>query len=393
MRLSKEKICLGGFSTELPLRVVIAGGGTGGHVFPGIALAQAFSTRNPESEILFVGTGNAFEQRVFSTTPFAHTAISVEGIKGRGVFQKLRAVAKIPSGVVAAIGILKQFGTQLVIGVGGYSSAPVVIAAWLMGIPIVIQEQNLIPGMANRLLSRLAKQIHTSFAETRPGFSKNKVRVSGNPVRQELISVSEESENTKTQENADSGCFTVLICGGSQGARAINRAVLEALPLLIKDQRISLIHQTGEIDESDVKDAYSSLGISARVKAFFNDMAVQYAQANLVICRSGATTIAELTAVGRPALFIPYPYAADQHQRLNAELLVQAGAAEMILESELTGAKLAERLHFLAVHPEILAKMGARSKAFGRPGAATDIVDDCYRLINGAPLKLDGITD
>lgn len=363
-----------------PLRVVIAGGGTGGHVFPGIALAQAFISRNSDSRILFVGTGNRFERMVFSATPFSHTAIPAEGIKGRGMFQKLRAVVKVPVGVGVAMGILKRFGAQLVVGVGGYSSAPVVMGAWLMRIPIILQEQNLAPGMANRLLGRLARQIHVSFAQTRTGFDARKIRVSGNPVREAFVAFSEKPATR--EKEAAKGRFTVLICGGSQGAHAINQAVVDALPHLRKNKNLFLIHQTGGTDEVEVRAARKAHGISGRTAAFFTDMAAQYAEADLVICRAGATTVAELTAMGKPALFIPYPHAADQHQMLNAKLLADGEAAEMILERALNGRLLADRILFYADNPDVLMEMACRSRALGRPEAAASIVEDCYALLN-----------
>jgi UDP-N-acetylglucosamine--N-acetylmuramyl-(pentapeptide) pyrophosphoryl-undecaprenol N-acetylglucosamine transferase len=370
----------GGFHKDDPLRVVIAGGGTGGHVFPGIALAQAFTSRNSNSRILFVGTGNRFERMVFSATPFSHTAIPSEGIKGRSVFQKLRAVVKVPRGILAAMGLLNRFGAQLVVGVGGYSSAPVVMGAWLMGIPVVIQEQNLVPGMANRLMGRLARQIHVSFGRTHNGFDPKKIRVSGNPVREELLAFSSKPNEAGDKEETK-GCFTALICGGSQGAHAINQAVMDALPYLKGNKRLFLIHQTGGADEADVKVAYGTHDISGRIAAFFTDMAAQYAKADLVICRAGATTVAELTALGKPALFIPYPHAADQHQLMNARSMADAGAAEMIPEPALSGQALADRILYYSGHADALEQMAARSRELGRPEAAKDIVEACYSLL------------
>jgi UDP-N-acetylglucosamine--N-acetylmuramyl-(pentapeptide) pyrophosphoryl-undecaprenol N-acetylglucosamine transferase len=383
---------LAGFEKEAPLRVVIAGGGTGGHVFPGIALAQAFMHRNSESRILFVGTGNQFERRVFSATPFPHTTIPAEGIKGRGVVQKLRAVAKLPLGVFVAMGILRRFGAQLVVGVGGYSSAPVAIGAWFMGIPIILQEQNLVPGMANRLLGRLSRQIHVSFGQTRIGFDARKIRVSGNPVRDVFVAVSTKPTPPMTKEGAKDR-FTVLVCGGSQGAHAINQAVVGALLYLKKHKRLFLIHQTGAADEADVRAAQEAHGICGRTADFFVDMATQYAEADLVICRAGATTVAELTALGKPAMLIPYPHAADQHQLLNAKILANEGAAELIQEPALNGRMLADRILFYADHPDCLMQMAARSRELGRPQAAADIVDDCYALLTGSSWGAQKTTD
>jgi UDP-N-acetylglucosamine--N-acetylmuramyl-(pentapeptide) pyrophosphoryl-undecaprenol N-acetylglucosamine transferase len=381
-----------GFQKDGPLRVIIAGGGTGGHVFPGIALAQAFMFRNSDSRILFVGTGNQFEQRVFSATPFPHTAIPAEGIKGRGVLQKLRAVAKVPLGVFVAMRILKRFGAQLVVGVGGYSSAPVVMGAWLMRIPIILQEQNLVPGMANRLVGRLSRQIHVSFAQTRIGFDAQKIRVSGNPVRDAFAAVLTKPF-VLMDKQAPKDRYTVLVCGGSQGAHAINQAVVEALSYLRENKRLFLIHQTGAVDEAGARAAQKTHGICGRTADFFVDMAAQYAEADLVICRAGATTVAELTALGKPALLIPYPHAADQHQLLNAKLLADEGAAELIPEPTLNGRMLADRILFYAEHPGALKQMATRSRALGRPQAAADIVDDCYALLTGSGRGAQKTTD
>ncbi|MDX9788410.1 MAG: undecaprenyldiphospho-muramoylpentapeptide beta-N-acetylglucosaminyltransferase [Desulfobacterales bacterium] len=373
------------FPKDKALRVVIAGGGTGGHIFPGIAMARAFAARNSGTQILFVGTGNRFERQALAGLPFSHTAIPAEGIKGRGVFRKLGAVIKIPIGVAHAVGVLGKFGADLVVGVGGYSSGPVVMGAFLMRIPIVLQEQNLLPGMANRVLGRLAKRIYLSFENTAPVFDSKKVLVTGNPVRPEIASYAASSGELGARAGKEDR-FTVLVCGGSQGAHAINRAVMDALAHL-RNQPVDLIHQTGVADEAAVREAYETQGLSFRVSAFYENMAAQYALADLVICRAGATTVAELTAMGKPALFIPYPHAADQHQALNAKSMADAGAAEMIHESVLTGQLLADRITYYAADSHALARMAERSGRLGRPGAAEAIVDDCYRLLMETPSR------
>lgn len=360
------------------LRVVIAGGGTGGHVFPGIAMAQAFQARSVNSRVLFVGTGNRFERQALAELPFSHMAIAAEGIKGRGMFQKLRALAKIPLGIFSGMRLLHRFRADLVVGVGGYVSAPVVMGAFLLRIPIVLQEQNLLPGMANRVLGRLASRIYVSFENTRPVFAAKKIRVTGNPVRAQMVPPAAGAENGDPDSR-----FTVLICGGSQGAHAINESVVAALPHLGELAGLVLIHQSGNADEAAVREAYRTHGISGRVGAFFTDMASAYARADLVICRAGATTVAELTAMGKPAIFIPYPFAADQHQVLNAKALVDAGAAELIHEDALSGDLLAERIVHFGGHRDALGRMAACARTLGRPGAARDIVDDCYRLLAG----------
>lgn len=362
------------------LRVVIAGGGTGGHLFPGIALARAFLARNPATNVLFMGTGNAFERRALAGTPFSLTAVMASGLKGRGLWGGLGSLIKLPVGTLGAMFSLHRFQADLVVGVGGYASGPVVMAAYIMGIPIVIQEQNRLPGLANRVLGRLAARIHVSFEDTPPVFSPAKVLVSGNPVRPEMILPEKEASTEATAANTDKQPLTVLVCGGSQGAHALNRAVMDALTHL-RDASIRWIHQTGSADAAAVAAAYEVQGVSGRVAAFYADMARQYREADLVVCRAGATTIAELTAMGKPAVLVPYPFAADQHQLMNAESMAAAGAAEVISQEELDGERLAQRLAYYAGHREVLADMAARARQLGRPGAADAIVGDCYRLL------------
>jgi UDP-N-acetylglucosamine--N-acetylmuramyl-(pentapeptide) pyrophosphoryl-undecaprenol N-acetylglucosamine transferase len=368
------------FDEPRALRVVIAGGGTGGHLFPGIALAQAFVSKNPASQVLFMGTGNPFEKRALAATPFSLSAVTASGIKGRGLWKGLWGVIKMPIGTVSAMIALYRFQTDLVVGVGGYASGPVVMGAYLMGIPIVLQEQNWFPGLANRVLGRLAGRIHVSFEDTPPVFSPAKVRVSGNPVRPEMIPEGEALSTEGAETSPSKETFTVLVCGGSQGAHALNRAVMDALTHL-RDVSIRWIHQTGLADEAAVSAAYEVQGVPGRVAAFYADMARQYREADLVVCRAGATTLAELTTMGKPAILVPYPFAANQHQLMNAQSMAAAGAAELIAEQDLDGALLAQRLAFYASHPEVLVDMAAKSRQLGRPGAAEAIVADCYRLL------------
>jgi len=362
------------------MRIVIAGGGTGGHLFPGIAIAQEFMERNSENRVLFVSTGKPFEISVLAETGFAHKRIPSEGIKGRGLWRKMIALSKVPWGMVASMGILWRFQPDLVVGVGGYSAGPVVLGAWLLRKPIVLHEQNLLPGITNRMLAPLADRIYVSFQKTSEFFSAKKVRVSGNPVRKEI----RESGKKDASEIDASRPFTVLILGGSQGAHSINVAVMEAMAHLKDKDRFLFIHQTGTADEAPIRDAYRVHGIAGTVGAFFMDMASQFRKADLVICRAGATSVAEITAMGKAAIYIPYPYAADNHQVLNAESLVAAGAAEMIQEKDLTGPGLAEKIEHYRTRPEALDRMAAAAAAYGKPEAAADLVSDCYRLVTGA---------
>ena len=363
-----------------PLRIVIAGGGTGGHLFPGIAAAQEFEARNSATRILFVSTGNPLERSVLSKTGYPLKTITVAAIKGRGLWNQVKSVANIPKGILEANRILKNFSPDLTIGLGSYSAGPVVFAAWLRKIPIVIHEQNILPGITNRILSRFANRIYISFENTKSNLDLRKVRWTGNPVRRELLEYCDRDAQEK-KEDAGNRPFNVLIIGGSQGAHRINMAVIEALRDLKDKDRLHFVHQTGDADEQQVNEAYRRYHIQCTVQSFFDNMTELYSRADLLICRAGATTVAEITALGKAVIFIPFPYAADDHQMLNAGSLSDHGAAETIIEKDLSGQILSERIAFYAAHEEVLNDMAARARRFGKPDAAKNIVDDCYRLL------------
>ncbi|MCG2755388.1 MAG: undecaprenyldiphospho-muramoylpentapeptide beta-N-acetylglucosaminyltransferase [Desulfobacteraceae bacterium] len=372
------------------MRIIIAGGGTGGHLFPGIAIADAFTARDQKNRVLFVSTGKPFEISVLSKTVFKHKSITAEGIKGRGLWKQAVSVLKIPKGIFESIMILKDFRPDIVVGVGGYSAGSVVIAAWLMGIKIVLHEQNILPGITNRILSGFADRIYVSFKDTRLErfrwlalVDPKKLLVSGNPVRKEILQSAMDQQDVSLDDTGQKKPFTVLILGGSQGAHSINMAVLEAFEYLEEKDKYFFVHQTGSADEQEVKRAYMKSSISCMVKSFFDDMARQYHNADLVVCRAGATTVAEVAVMGKGVIFIPYPFAADNHQVLNAGSLENERAAEMILQKDLTGKKIAKRIEHYASSPEALKSMASRAKSIGRPDAAETIVDDCYRLIEG----------
>ena len=362
-------------------RIVFAGGGTGGHLFPGIAIAEAFIKRNPENRVIFISTGKPFELSVLEGKKFQLKTITAEGIKGRGIVNQIISVAKIPKGLFESMLILKDFRPHLVIGVGSYSAGPVVLGAWLMGIKIVLHEQNILPGITNRILSYLADRIYVSFKDTQGNFDPKKVCFTGNPVRNEVLCFA--MEESEISGSVQGKLFTILIIGGSQGAHSINMAVVDALKFLKEKDSFFFIHQTGAADEEEVKNAYREHGIAGTVKSFFNDMGRQYRNADLVICRAGATTVAELMAIGKGALLIPYPFAADDHQVLNAKTLSDAGAAEIILQKELSGRLLARKIEHYASNYKALRNMALMAKKLGRPEAADVIVDDCYKLMKG----------
>ncbi len=363
-----------------PLRVVMAGGGTGGHLFPGIAIAREFMARNSATRIIFVSTGNRLEKAVLSKAGFDLRSIQVAGIKGRGIWNQIKSVLKIPGATLAAMGLVKKFSPDLTVGLGSYSAGPVVIGAWLMRIPIAIHEQNILPGITNRILARFADRIYISFENTKSRLNPQKAHWTGNPVRQELLESAGRPKDGTAQDNRQSR-FTVLIIGGSQGAHRINMAMIEALDHLQNSERLHFVHQTGEADEAAVSNAYRENKVSARAQSFFDDMAAQYRQADLIICRAGATTVAEITALGKAAIFIPFPYAADNHQMLNAVDLANDGAAEIIVEKELNSKLLSEKIEHYRDHPQALEDMATKARGYGKPEAAKNIVDDCYRLL------------
>jgi len=356
--------------------IVITGGGTGGHLFPGIAIARAFQQRMADTAILFVGTGRELERRVLGDAGYRHAVIRVKGLKGMGVFRQLRSLASLPGALLRAGALLWKFRPAVVVGVGGYAAGPVCLAARILGIPVCLQEQNSLPGITNRLLARVARRIYTSFSESNHHFPAKKVMLAGNPVRDEIITL-----GRQPFERAPDRPFTILVAGGSQGARSINTAIIDMLAHIDDPGSLQLIHQCGAEDHARVQHAYEGTGVTARVEAFFNDMDRQYAQADLAVCRAGATTVAELTCIGLPAIFIPFPHAADNHQEINARSVVSAGAGEMIIETELNARDLWQQIRQLRDNPERLENMARRARALGRPEAAATIVADIFHHV------------
>jgi UDP-N-acetylglucosamine--N-acetylmuramyl-(pentapeptide) pyrophosphoryl-undecaprenol N-acetylglucosamine transferase len=366
------------------MRVIIAGGGTGGHLFPGIAIAVEFIAKDPGSRILFVGTGNPFEKSTVGKAGFDHKSITVEGIKGRGLFKMMKSLFIIPKGMFESFKIIKDFNPHIVVGVGGYSAGPVILTAWLLGFKTALHEQNILPGITNRILARFADRIFVSFERTKLTAAPGKILVAGNPLRREILDAATDAAkaDTVTGSGAEKP-FTVLVLGGSQGAHSINMAIGDALLHIKAKEKYLFVHQTGASDEKSVAGFYAQSGIPGVVKPFFDDMAKRYGQADLIICRAGATTIAEVTAIGRGAIFIPYPFAADDHQTKNARALSDAGAAIIMREADLNGKMLAERIEYFAGHTPELNKMASAAKKFSRPDAAEIIVNDCYEIVNG----------
>ncbi|MGZ3590997.1 MAG: undecaprenyldiphospho-muramoylpentapeptide beta-N-acetylglucosaminyltransferase [Thermodesulfobacteriota bacterium] len=360
------------------MRCVIAGGGTGGHLFPGIAIAEAFVEREKGNEVLFIGTERGIEAKILPEGKFPLRTIKAKPIQGRSLLEKAKAIWSLPMAVSAASSILKEFQPRLVLGVGGYASGPTLLAASFMGIKRAIQEQNVMPGMTNRVLRWFSQRIFVSFDEAKKYFPEKKTVVTGNPIRKEFFA----SLNKHRGEMREKDRLVLFIFGGSAGAHRINQAMIEALGQLegIKSS-LKIVHQTGREDFDSVSKAYREKGFDARVKAFFEDMAACYQISDLVICRSGASTVAELAVCGKAALLIPYPYAAHNHQFINAKKLVDQGAAKMILDRELSGEVIAQAILDLYYHPQERARMEESIRRLGRPRAAEEIVDHCYALV------------
>jgi UDP-N-acetylglucosamine--N-acetylmuramyl-(pentapeptide) pyrophosphoryl-undecaprenol N-acetylglucosamine transferase len=357
------------------IRAIIAGGGTGGHLFPAIAIAKELSTRPGGAEILFVTGRRKLESQVIARYGFRQTAIDVEGMKGRGWRRGAITAVKLPWSFYQALSVIKGFSPHLVVGVGGYSSGPVCVAARWKGIPCAIQEQNSFPGLTNRLLCRLVDRVFIAFEESKTHLPCASVLWTGNPVRKELL------EKTEVDVRKD-GRFCVLVVGGSQGARAINQAFVSALEILVREGKaLRVIHQTGETDFDLVARGYTEKGLIGDVSPFILDMGDAYRQADLVVSRAGATTLSELTALGKPSILIPYPFAANNHQDLNARSTAQAGGAEMILQQELTGERLAGVLVKYMENPEALKTMARQAGILGRPNAVEVIVDNLIGMI------------
>jgi UDP-N-acetylglucosamine--N-acetylmuramyl-(pentapeptide) pyrophosphoryl-undecaprenol N-acetylglucosamine transferase len=354
--------------------VVIAGGGTGGHLYPGIAIARELVARRPGATVTFAGTARGLEARVVPREGFQLDVLRSAGLKGHSGMAAIRGLALLPLSAGDAWGILSRRKPDLVIGVGGYSSGPVVMLAALRGIPTLLAEQNAVPGLTNRLLARVVRAAAVSFESTVSFFGRRGF-VAGNPVRPEFFEGHEGDEGPGARGRA-----RVLIFGGSQGAHAINVAMVEAAPQLAAAGGVDVTHQTGERDVELVRAGYRDAGLAARVEPFLYAMDREMKQADVIVCRAGATTIAELTASGRAAILIPLPTATDDHQRKNAEVLAQAGAAELIEQKDLTGAVLAARVLALANDADRRQRIAGAARRFAKPDAAKVIVDKALEL-------------
>ena len=355
---------------------MIAGGGTGGHLFPGIAVARELLARRGDAHVTFVGTSSGIEARVIPREGFELDLIRSAGIKGKSVTSLARGLALLPVSGFDAWKVLSRRRPNVVIGVGGYSSGPVVLFAALRGIPTLLMEQNAVPGLTNRTLARVVNTAAVTYAESLAHFA-GRGFVSGNPVRGEFF----QPGGTNEQGDSPPGAARVLVFGGSQGAHAINVAMVEAAPrLAAATPRLAITHQAGERDLEMVRDGYRRAGLEARVEPFLFAMDREMKAADLVVSRAGATTVAELMAAGRPSILVPLPTATDDHQRRNAEVLAAQGAAEVLLQRDATGDAVAALIESLAADPERRGRMAANVRQLARPDAARVIVERVLEL-------------
>lgn len=356
----------------MDLKIVIAGGGTGGHLFPGIAIAQEFQA-SLGAAVTFLTSPKAVTARILDRYGFPWEVIASRALKGQGLLSRLRTLVSLPGSVWEAKARLKALAPHLVLGMGGYASGPVGVAAYLSGIPLAIHEQNAIPGVANRWLARLAGRIFLSFPDTSGYYPRDRAVWTGNPIRPEFFAA---------PLKRPAAPFTVLLMGGSQGAHSLNLAALAALPLLadLKEQ-LHFLHITGKEDREEVSSGYAQAGFAAEVVDFTPEVPAWMARAHLAVCRAGASTLAELTGLGRAALLVPFPFAANNHQEFNARFLAAAGAGELILNKNFTGEILADKIRELFLHPEALGPMEAASRSLAKPDAAKEIVRGCMELL------------
>ena len=347
------------------MKVLIAAGGTGGHIYPGIAVAKEIMRRDAASEVVFVGTARGLETRIVPENGFRLSVINSAGLKNVGVVGKLKGLAVLPKSFIEARTLLREFGPDVAVGAGGYVSGPVLMMASLMRVPTLVMDSNALPGFTNRRLARFIDKAALTFEEAVPFFG-NKGVVTGNPVRKEFFEISEPESSDRIR---------LLIFGGSQGARAINTAMIEALASLTCEG-LEITHQTGEADLENVQAAYAVANFSnVDVRPYISDMVTQFAKSDLIICRAGATTCAELAAAGKASIMVPLPTAADDHQRKNAEAMQKAGASRMILQKDLTGPVLAEEIGRLIRSPETITAMERAAKKLARSDAAEATVD------------------
>lgn len=364
------------------MKFLISGGGTGGHVYPGIAVAEELKRLKPEDEVVFVGSGRGLEATVVPQAGFRLRTILTRGFPRRVWWKWPGAILANLVGVPQAIWIVLTERPDVVLGTGGYVSAPIGIAAFLLRKPLILQEQNSIPGISNRLFARIADEVHLSFVEARSYFKRrDNLKVTGNPVRRYILSGDRAS--SRAEFGLEPGKPTVFVFGGSRGAHRINEAALDAMRRLKGRVDVQFILQTGRDDFEWAKGTVDSEKLPAKVVPFLQRIHLAYAAADLVVCRSGAMTLAEIAVCGTPAILVPYPYAAHDHQSVNASNLVDRGAAAMILDRELSGERLAKEIAHLLADRQALSRMSAHARTFARPDAAERLAKSLQRWGQG----------
>ena len=357
--------------------VLFAGGGTGGHLFPGIALAEEFKQRDPEIKIVFAGTRRGLEARVIPEIGYPLVFLKVQGLVGVKGLKRLKALFNFPKAVIQALILLVRYRPTLVVGLGGYASAPVLLAAMVAGLPWVLQEQNAFPGLVNRLLAPFAGAVFIAFDKAREQLKSKKIYNYGNPLRAHL-----QTQAVEKDKKAGADGFNILVVGGSQGARVLNQVVPQAVAALAGQYPdLQIVHQSGKHGFAEVNRAYADSNCQVEVKEFINDIGSCYLAADLVICRAGALTLAELAEVGKAAILVPFPHAAHDHQLFNARAFAEKGAAIVQIESEFTVAGLQEEIERLITNPKSRKEMSQAAAELARPQARAEIVRQCFELI------------
>ncbi len=361
-------------SGDKNMKVIIAGGGTGGHLFPAVALGEELMRERPDTEVLFVGTSAGFEAKWLPRSGYRYELFEVHGLLGRGIAARAKSLARFLRAVVLARAVLKRFHAGLVVSAGGYASAPMAVAALLRRVPLVLMEQNTRPGFSNRMLWRFADRICLGFSDAAGYFSPSKIVVTGNPVRFTPVG---------GEPGTGGGPLQILVLGGSSGAHRLNLGILNAFEIWRNHViNVTVTHQTGEVDAESVRVEYRKLPLAAEVVPFVDDMAQALVRASLVIARSGAMTVSEIALAGRAAIFVPYPFHRDRQQEHNARVLERLGGAVIVADDERLGENLARELGRLAGAPGLVAEMGRKARAAAEPEAARKVARVCFDLID-----------
>ena len=361
------------------MRIIVSGGGTGGHIYPAITILRAIQERDPGAEFLYVGTKHGLESDIVPKEGIPFATVELQGFERHFTLANVKRAGKALVGVARALRIVKKFRPNVVVGTGGYVCGPVLMAASLLGIPTLIQEQNVVPGITNRLLSHFVTKVAAGVPEAMRHFPPEKVTCTGNPIRRDVIEAAR-ADGLKAF-GLDGNRRTVLVSGGSRGARSINQAMIGVLKEAANHPGVQFLHVTGKLEYEDVMKRLADAGVDLekhthiQVKPYLYNMPQALAVADLAIFRAGAIGLAELMARGIPSILIPYPYAAENHQEHNARAVMAAGASRMILNKDLDAESLLKVLHELLDHPDELEKMAVASRALGKPEAAGEIAD------------------